>query len=171
MAIPVVNFISSIDDSSTPYKLILTDTTVYDAQEGPVIHSKYWIITRADGSREVISSPLGELSYEIKKDEAIIVQFALNYVPTTKAMDYFKQKSILVSPYLSMILYDMRKHLTDSYNGKKSDKEFKSFLEELNLITAFEKASRSLISTDIVAAQKALDYGNDKACTCKYTVK
>jgi len=157
MAAPIINFTSSIDTSSNPYKLIITDESDYTDSE-VVLESRVWIITKSDGKKETFEDAVGELEYPITSDLALIVNLGINTGPNNQFVGYSKTKNILARPFLEEAIYDIRKVLVEQYDARCNDPHFEYFLQGMTLITYFEEASRTLISTDLVAAQKALDH-------------
>jgi len=161
MAAPIVNFSSSIDASGALPQLVLTDTSDFSESE-TTLDTRTWFITRADGSQESIVDAIGEIRYELEKDLALVVKLIINYDPGNESLGYSKTKNILASHTLTTGLYDILKRIITDYKGDCTTDYFKELLEAASLVTVFEEASRTLIATDILGTQKALDFGNSQ---------
>lgn len=158
MAEPIVNFESSINDDND---LVLKDTTDYG---GTVVSNRYWVLTKSDGQITALSHPIIEgatLTIPIDKDYAYIIKLALNYNPTTNTEGYKKEKNVLVAPFLSGIIYDLRKKFQGLLLENEREEKARNLLEKLEFIDAYMEAAIRLLSTDVLASQQALDFGND----------
>lgn len=154
----IVNFTTSMLGLD---KLILTDTTDY---QGETVSNRYWIITKSNADIIEEAHPIIEgltKEIEIDKDYAFVVKLALNYNTATGASSANKTKNVLVAPNLANDLYDLRKKFLDENGDCDCGEMDEKLLNDIELIDGFSEAAVNLISTDIVAAQKALDKAND----------
>lgn len=168
MASPIVNFSTSIETLGGQPKLILTDTTDYTGTD-TLTGEKTWIITKSDASKQILPNPSGILEYPLTEDLALAIELVVNYEPDNELSWYSKSKNVLASYYLTSALYDMRKDLLDLYNKNCNPKDVKRLISHLTLTATFEEASRAMLSTDIIATQKALDLGIREVDNYKYS--
>lgn len=160
MAVPIVNFESSLDESNN---LVLEDTTDYNDN---VISNRYWVLTDFEGTLITINHPLIEGNTKVvplKRDQAYAIKLSLNYNPLTNTESYKKEKNVLVAPFLTEIIYDLRKSFIGLLLENQRSEKTLNLLKEIELIDAFMEAAIRLLSTDLVASQQALDKGNDQA--------
>ncbi len=156
----IPNFTATVLDTNT---LILTDTSDY---EESTVTNRYWIITDVEGVVRLLPSPvINGLTIEVpmEKDSAVLVKLAFSYDPATDSSAYNKVKNVLFSPVIIDAIYDLRKKFVDLLLIDKPKDKVISLLNKLELIDAFSEAAIRLISTDMLAAQQALNMGNEQA--------
>lgn len=166
MAAPIVNFTSEYSTTDST-KLILTDTSEYN---DTVIVNRQWVITKSNGVVTKIDAPIigsSAVVITLDKDYSIIVKLRLNYNPAVDDSGFTKSRNILAANILSSKIYDLRKNFVVAFHAKdRTDKELMDLLEDIELADSFYEAAVNLVSTDIIAAQDALDLGNNQATLC-----
>lgn len=159
----ITNYSSSLNVNG---KLVLKDKSIY---EGATITNRYWLLVDAEGNLTEVNSPIvngaGDETVidNIDKDMALSIRLAFNYTPSTGEYVHSKVKNVLFSPYLTDILYDIRKRFVDVLLDKDKESEYEKLLHDIDMIDAYNEAAISLLSTDIKGSQIALDMGNDYA--------
>lgn len=160
MANPIVNFITVIDAVSEQIKLVLTDVTDYT--DVPTVLPRTWIIIHADGRKEVIPAPQKDYTYLVSKDEALAVRLVLNYNPADERLGFSTLKNVLVSPYITDKLYQLRRKMLDLFVARTAPRSV-NLRDNIAWISGLEEAALSTISTDLVKCQEALDLANQYA--------
>lgn len=159
-----LDFTSSITGE---YNLMLTDRSDYT---GVTVNNRYWVIIKSDGTEMEFNWPIANgvnMTIPIDKDYAFVVKLAINYDPPTNTQGLSKIKNLLVAPFISDIIYDLRKKQVDLLFEKNTQEEAHKLLKRIELISSFYEAAVWLTSTDILASQQALDMGNDQANNLK----
>lgn len=159
MALPVLNFTTSIDRSTDIPKLVLQNTST-DGDE-LTITSKEFITTDVNGViTSYIIPPNNIVIIPVPKDIAIRVDLVYRYIEvTSKTLE--KSLNVLVAVQLSTGLYKLRvellNQLIDRGECKGVDKKLHELLEMVDMMY---KTALVTISTDLLSTQKALNFGN-----------
>lgn len=163
MATPILNFTFTYD-TDEPNKVVFTDITEYD--EEVVVNARSWTIEKSDGTiDEVFPLTLADktATYILDKDYALRVTLHINKILVSPGLS--KTINLLAANNLHGAIYDLEKHLIDKTKDF-NEKQLKDFIFELKLAGYFLKSATRLISTDIMAAQEALDFGNNQSIIC-----
>jgi hypothetical protein len=166
MAAPTLTFTSEYSTTDKS-KLILVDTTDYGLTP---ITNRQWVIQKADGTTSKIDASVligNTITFTLDKDYALIIRLQVNFNPAIEYSGLSKTKNILAANNLSSALYDIRKDFVNQYWVKKDNKlELEELLSNVELADSFYDSAVNLVSTDIKAAQDALDLGNAQAILC-----
>lgn len=154
MAAPDLSFTSTLETVDNLHFMVLSDTTDYLAANFTVL-KKRWLIVESNGSTTTKVDTGGDIKIPLLKDLAAVVKLQVNYDTNI----HEKSAVVLSLPFLTAGLYDMRKNLMDLYMQKCKASVFDQKLKDLNRLSFFEMAAKNLVSTDLAAAQQALDSG------------
>lgn len=158
------NFNSVISADLKVLSIVDASTEGYD---GESIVSRSVEITTAEGDSETFNFPIisgvgDALQYPVEKDMAIMVVFKLVPASAVGESEYSKVKNLLLPNRLLNCIQEKRKDQLHSCSSMCDQRAF----DELEVVDSFFQTAKSLVGSDLLGSQEALDKGN-RLCNAK----
>ncbi|WP_312697035.1 hypothetical protein [Sphingobacterium mizutaii] len=164
MATPKLDF--KVDyDPADQKRLLFTDLTEFD--EETTFLSRSWTVTKSDGSSvEVLpEEPADAFAVmELEGDHALVVRLNINKVGNSSG--YGKSRNVLASKDLYRGVNEARRLLIAS-EGKRKRSDVDNLIYYITMADENHEGAKNMISIDVLAAQKHLDFGNGFILKCK----
>lgn len=160
MATPIMSFKATINPLDKK-KLVLTDTS--DPQD-TVVSTKDWYIQKSDGTIDhipVVTFANPSVEYTLDKDRVVIAKLVYNGSSENPNSGYSLSVNVVAAPLLDDSVNDLRKVFLPRMETKSCDAE--KLVNSIRLVNTFMDSANDLASTDVVEAQKSLDFGNKYA--------